>query len=85
MLVDYDVVAASNINRQVLFSCGDVGRRKVEAGEEGLRRHNIRTSQWQYTSLVLLQAFIYPFHSHKSIPKIHYDILLCSLISRLST
>ena len=53
MLVDYDVVAASNVNRQVLFSSVDVGRRKVEAGEEGLQRHNIRTSQWQYS---LLQA-----------------------------
>ena len=45
VLVDYDVVAASNVNRQVLFSSGDVGKRKVEAGEEGLQRHNIRTSQ----------------------------------------
>ena len=52
MLVDYDVVAASNVNRQVLFSSGDVGRRKVEAGEEGLQRHNIRTSQSQYCSSI---------------------------------
>ena len=61
MLVDYDVVAASNVNRQVLFSSGDVGRRKVEAGEEGLQGHNIRTSQWQY-------SFVPSTYSHKSIP-----------------
>ena len=61
VLVDYDVVAASNVNRQVLFSSGDVGRRKVEAGEEGLQRHNIRTSQWQY-------SFAASTYSHKSIP-----------------
>ena len=45
ILVDCDVVSASNINRQVLFSRSDVGRRKVEAAVDGLRPHNIRTSE----------------------------------------
>ena len=45
ILVDCDVVAASNVNRQVLYSTGDVGRRKVEAALDGLKQHNIRTSQ----------------------------------------
>ena len=45
ILVDCDVVSVSNINRQVLFSCSDVGRRKVEAAVDGLRPHNIRTSE----------------------------------------
>ena len=44
ILVDCDVVAMSNLNRQVLFSKEDVGRRKVDAAQDGLRQHNIRTS-----------------------------------------
>ena len=41
--MDNDTVSASNINRQVLFSIGDVGRRKVEAAREMLESHRIRT------------------------------------------
>ena len=41
--MDNDTVSASNINRQVLFSPRDVGRRKVEAAKEKLDTHNIRT------------------------------------------
>lgn len=43
VLVDNDTVAASNVNRQVLFSVGDVGQSKVEAAREKLECHNIRT------------------------------------------
>ena len=43
--MDCDVVSASNINRQILFSVSDVGRRKVEAAVEGLQPHSIRTSE----------------------------------------
>ena len=43
--MDCDVVSASNINRQILFSASDVGRRKVEAAVEGLQPHSIRTSE----------------------------------------
>ena len=43
VLVDNDTVSASNINRQVLFSVRDVGRRKVEAAKENLDSQNIHT------------------------------------------
>jgi adenylyltransferase/sulfurtransferase len=39
-LVDFDVVEESNLQRQVLFGAGDVGRRKVEAARERLRDVN---------------------------------------------
>ena len=39
-LVDYDVVDASNLQRQVLFSTADVGRPKVEAARDRLRGLN---------------------------------------------
>ena len=45
ILVDYDVVAASNINRQVLYCSLDVGRRKIDAAVEGLQRDNITSSR----------------------------------------
>lgn len=46
VMVDNDVVSASNLNRQVLYSGGDVGRRKVDAAIEGLDRDNLRTRTW---------------------------------------
>ncbi len=39
-LVDFDVVDASNLHRQVLFTEDDVGRTKVEVAAERLRRQN---------------------------------------------
>ena len=48
VLLDCDVVAASNLNRQVLFSCADVGRRKVDAAKDALQHHNIATSMAVY-------------------------------------
>lgn len=39
-LIDDDRVALSNLQRQVLFSTGDIGRLKVEAGAERLRALN---------------------------------------------
>ena len=44
-MVDCDTVAASNVNRQVLYATGDVGRKKVEAALEGLYRDKIQTSK----------------------------------------
>ncbi len=43
-LLDMDVVDASNLNRQILFTTADVGKRKVEAAKECLERyHNLKT------------------------------------------
>ncbi len=39
-LVDFDVVDASNLQRQVLFSTSDVGRPKIEAARDRLRGLN---------------------------------------------
>lgn len=39
-LIDHDAVALSNLQRQVLFASGDVGRPKVEAGAERLKALN---------------------------------------------
>lgn len=39
-IVDGDVVEVSNLNRQVLYDSSDVGRRKVAAAADSLRRHN---------------------------------------------
>ena len=46
VLVDNDVVSVSNLNRQVLYSGGDVGRRKVVAAIEALDRDNLRTREF---------------------------------------
>ena len=40
VLVDYDRVAASNLNRQYLFTLQDVGRSKVATARESLERLN---------------------------------------------
>ena len=44
IVIDRDTVAASNINRQVLYNTSDVGRSKVSAALDGLRPHCIKTS-----------------------------------------
>ncbi|PLV67386.1 thiamine biosynthesis protein ThiF [Streptococcus pneumoniae] len=38
--VDFDTVEASNLNRQILYSTSDIGKRKVEAAKESLRKFN---------------------------------------------
>eukprot|EP00731_Ephydatia_muelleri_P030286 Em0021g809a len=48
ILVDFDVVAASNINRQVLYCSSDVGRRKIDAAVDGLQRDNITSNYGEY-------------------------------------
>jgi molybdopterin/thiamine biosynthesis adenylyltransferase/rhodanese-related sulfurtransferase len=53
-LVDFDVVDFTNLQRQVIFSSSDVGRRKIEAAAERLRSLNpaiqIDTYEAQLTS-----------------------------------
>ena len=44
VLVDDDVVELSNLNRQILFAAGDVGRPKVDAAADALRRFNPATA-----------------------------------------
>ena len=41
VLLDKDVVVASNLNRQTLYGPADVGRRKVDAAAECLRRYHV--------------------------------------------
>lgn len=38
IVVDGDQVEASNLHRQILFGANDVGRRKVDAARDGIRR-----------------------------------------------
>lgn len=45
ILLDNDVVDLTNLNRQLLFSRDDVGRRKVDAAMDGLKHHTIDTGQ----------------------------------------
>lgn len=44
-LLDNDVVEVTNLNRQLLFSQDDVGRRKVDAAMDGLKHHVIDTGK----------------------------------------
>ena len=41
VVVDKDVVVASNLNRQMLFGPEDVGKRKVDAAVECLKRYHV--------------------------------------------
>ncbi len=43
-LVDHDTVDATNLNRQILYSSGDIGKLKVEAAKESLKQHALITS-----------------------------------------
>lgn len=53
-IIDFDVVDESNLQRQILFTVDDIGRPKVEAAAERLRRQNphidIKTYNTQLTS-----------------------------------
>jgi molybdopterin-synthase adenylyltransferase len=40
VLIDDDIVEASNLNRQLLFGEADIGQRKVEMAAAALRRHS---------------------------------------------
>jgi molybdopterin-synthase adenylyltransferase len=44
VLVDDDAVELSNLNRQILFAASDVGRPKVHAAADALRRFNPETA-----------------------------------------
>jgi len=41
VIVDKDVVVTSNLNRQMLYGPADVGKRKVDAAEECLKRYHV--------------------------------------------
>jgi molybdopterin/thiamine biosynthesis adenylyltransferase len=43
LLIDDDVVDRSNLHRQILFRDADVGRSKLEATIDGLRRNGLKT------------------------------------------
>ncbi|KAH3767932.1 ThiF family protein [Pelomyxa schiedti] len=45
ILLDYDVVDMTNLNRQILFSKADVGRRKVDAAADGIRAHIVGNTE----------------------------------------
>eukprot|EP01105_Mastigella_eilhardi_P017069 TRINITY_DN3920_c0_g3_i1.p1 TRINITY_DN3920_c0_g3~~TRINITY_DN3920_c0_g3_i1.p1 ORF type:complete len:222 (+),score=62.66 TRINITY_DN3920_c0_g3_i1:86-751(+) len=45
ILLDYDVVDVSNLNRQILFSKTDVGRHKVDAAADGVRLHIVGATE----------------------------------------
>jgi molybdopterin/thiamine biosynthesis adenylyltransferase/rhodanese-related sulfurtransferase len=60
-LVDFDVVDFTNLQRQVTFGTGDVGRRKTEAAKERLSSLNpaiqIETHEMMLTSANALELF----------------------------
>jgi molybdopterin/thiamine biosynthesis adenylyltransferase len=48
-LLDRDVIDASNLNRQILFSLKDVGQSKVKVAAQHLKdMHNLRTNIYDY-------------------------------------
>jgi molybdopterin/thiamine biosynthesis adenylyltransferase len=48
-LLDYDVVDASNLNRQILFNLSDIGKSKVKVATQHLKEmHNLRTNIYDY-------------------------------------
>ncbi|KAL6060897.1 NEDD8-activating protein uba3 [Balamuthia mandrillaris] len=66
-LLDCDTVDASNLNRQILFTPNDVGRRKVEAARDNLLAvHNLRSAletshvdavhDWQHVAGLFLRG-----------------------------
>ena len=46
-LMDYDVVDKHNLNRQLLFCCKDIGKRKVEAALENSQFHKVSETEIQ--------------------------------------
>ncbi len=42
-IVDGDIVELSNLNRQVLYTEEDIGKRKVDSAENGIYKHNKHT------------------------------------------
>lgn len=45
IIVDYDVVDIHNLNRQILFSVEDIGKRKVDSAIKNSKHHNISNTE----------------------------------------
>ncbi|KAL5476146.1 hypothetical protein EMCRGX_G026057 [Ephydatia muelleri] len=91
ILVDYDVVAASNINRQVLYCSSDVGRRKIDAAVDGLQRDNITSKvtpvfcdavkEWgRIVELAISATVVFNCIDYGE----YFDYAVCSLCAQLS-
>ncbi|MGD0157745.1 MAG: molybdopterin-synthase adenylyltransferase MoeB [Terracidiphilus sp.] len=51
-LVDFDVVDASNLQRQIIHSTADIGRKKLDSAEEKLRALNPKLKIVKYDTLL---------------------------------